>query len=97
MTRYALGDGPRRRRAHQWLPDILSEPVERLVAILDAHLAKMTPAEQKARLAAGHVFLKAHPSWRGRTVPGLPCTRMEPGGFGSWEEWRTMPGVVAHT
>jgi hypothetical protein len=94
MTRYELGDAPRWRRAHQWLPLPFSEAAEKILKIIDAHLAEMTPAEQETRLAAARAFLKTRPPWRGRTVPGFPCTRTKPNGFGSWEEWRRVPGVA---
>ena len=94
MTRYDLGDGPRRRRAHQWLPDLFSEPVERLAAILAEHFATMSAEERATRLAATRPILKAGRPFRGRTVPGFPCTRTKPGGFGCWAEWRRVPGVA---
>lgn len=96
MTRYTVGDGPRRRRAHQWEPDILSEPVERLAAILAEHFATMSAEEAAMRRAAARPIPKAGRPFRGLSVPGLPCTRTKPGGFGRWEEWQTVLGVSGH-
>ena len=97
MTRYELGEAPRRRRAHQWLPDLFSEPVERLAAILDAHFASLKEPKRTAALIAFHAAAHAADKpFRGRTVPGFPCTRTKPGGIGEWEEWRRVPGVAGH-
>ena len=97
MTRYALGHGPRRERAHQWLPDLLSEPVERLAAILDAHFASLDEPKRTAALAAFHAEVEILKPFRGGAVPGLPCTRTKPGGVRSWEEWRKVPAVAGHS
>jgi len=91
MTRCDLGDGPR-RLAPQWLPDLLGDPMEKLVAILAAHFATMNAEERAARLAATRPMLKAGRPFRGRTVPGCPCTRTKPGGVACWEESRRVPG-----
>jgi hypothetical protein len=95
ITRYELSDGPR-RRVPKWIPDLLSDPMEKLAAILAAHFATMNAEERAARLAATRPMLKAGRPFRGRTVPGCPCTRTKPDGVACWEEWRMVPGVAGH-